>query len=540
MQRLERSPSTSSLRRAVTTTLAALCLFSVAIHPSYADEDQTTEVPSLIGKMEADALTLLSDRGLKVEIVHVNDGVADPGTVIGQDPKSGSEILRGSKVVLRVTEHTDSPGTETPGTDDGAPFPEPEAPESGDGVAMAVMPDLLGRSMGDAELALVDLGLTPRFTLVTAADRAPHTVIAQDQAPNTELALGTEIHLEIAKPVEAPTQARVPYLRGLSEAAAAAQLEALGFGASIVRKISTWPQGRVFSQSPSSGAFVPYGSNVTLVVAVKPPTPVKVKVPNVSGMKPNEARLALLARGLLYKKSKALGPNRDIKRIFKQSRTPGARVLPGTRVTFYLPLVAKMPNVMGLTKIKAKQKVQAAGLNPVLSGPAPAPMFTTKVIAQLPAANTYLAKGSNVKVVYKNKAWIVLLKKPVPNMIGMNITKAKNQMLAAGFKTKFFGPANGLGIKVVKTQNPAPGTMFAVGKTVNMTYKFKFILIPGQLKVKVPNVKGMPIAAAKAALQAKGLKWQILGFGGFKVKKQFTAAGTKVLKGTKIKLLRGV
>ncbi len=611
MSRLNTPTRSFALRKSVTSTLAALCLLTLVIHPVHASEDNTTEVPGLIGKSEADALTLLSERELEAEIVHVNDDVAAPGTVIGQDPKSGSEILRGSKVVLRVIEHAGAPdgGAPVPGGED--QFPDPELPGDEGDLAMAVMPDLLGRSMADAELALVELGFTPRFFLVSAADRTPNTVIAQDQAPNTELPLGTEVRIEIAKPIEIPTQARVPYVRGLSEAAAASHLEAFGFGVSIVRKISNWPKGRVFSQSPASGSIVGYGSDVTIIVAVKPPSMAKSKVPNLSGMKPNEARLALLARGLLYKKRKALGPNRDIKRIFKQSRAPGSLVNPGTRITFYLPYVAKMPNVIGLKKITAKQKVQAASLKPVLSGPAPSPMFTTQVISQLPTAGTYLAKGSNVKVVYKNKPLILQLKKPVPNVIGKSTSKAKNIMIAAGFKTKFFGPANGVGVKVVKTQSPAPGTMLAVGKTVKMTYKFKMIilpltkkvpnviglsttkaknklvaagfktqffgpangvgvkvvktqspapgtmlkigktvkmtykfklvLIPGQLiKVKVPNVKGMTVAAAKQALLAKGLKWQLLGFGGFKIKKQFTAAGTKVLKGTKIKILRGV
>ena len=526
------------MKRLSRTILCAALVAAVlggGLTSAYAEEaTATTEVPALIGKLEAEALTLLADRGLKAEIIHVADDVAPAGTVIGQDPKSGSELLLGSKIKLRVIQHAHD-GGEVP-TDDA---PIGDAPDEL-GIAM---PDLLGRTMQSAEQTLIDLGLVPRFVLIEAADKSPYTVIGQDRLPNTMLALGDEVRVEVAKPLAAPALVRVPYLKGLSEAHAMQLLGEMGFDAHVLRQISSWPKGRVFAQSPAAGAEVAPGTHIDIRVALKAPTPVKVQVPNLVGMSSGQARIALLSRGLTYGQSQGLKPGGHINRVYSQNRMAGSLVMPGTKVIFTLPIRAKVPVVVGLTKHAAKQKLQNAGFQALLVGP-PVGAGTTKVVNQNQPANQWIAKGTVVKATYVFKPLILVVKKPVPNVVGLSPNQAKAKIEAHGFKSFLYGSTGGFGIKVIKSQIPSAGTMLLVGKTVKAKVGKKPVVInpnplPQPVLVKVPLVKGKTLNAAKALLQAKGLKWTVVGGIGFKVKKQSKPAGTKVLKGTKIILTRG-
>jgi beta-lactam-binding protein with PASTA domain len=522
-------------RTILCTTLVVALLGSGLTSASAEEATATTEVPTLIGKLEADALALLADRGLKAEIIHVADDVAPAGTVIGQDPKSGSELLVGSKITLRVIQHAAGDGDAPMGD-----APIGDVP----GDLGIPMPDLLGRTMQGAEQTLIELGLVPRFLLIEAADRSPYTVIAQDRLPNAMLALGDEVRLEIAKPLSAPALVRVPHLMGLAEADAMQLLHEMGFDAHVMRQISSWPQGRVFAQTPAAGAEVAPGTHIDIRVALQAPTPVKVQVPSLVGMSSGQARLALLARGLTYGQSQGLKPGANINRVYAQNRIAGSLVMPGTKVIFKLPLRAKVPVVVGLTKNAAKQKLQNAGFQAQLVGPAVG-AGTTKVVSQDKPANQWIAKGSLVRATYVFEPLILVVKKPVPNVVGLSINQAKAKIQALGFQSFVYGPANGFGVKVIKSQTPAAGTMLLVGKTVKAKYGFKPIVInpnplPQPLLVEVPLVKGKTLPAAKAALQAKGLKWSVIGAFGIKVKKQSKAAGTKVLKGTTIILTRGM
>ncbi len=521
------------------TTLCATLLAAVlggGLTSAFADEAiATTEVPALIGKLEAEALTLLADSGLKAEIIHVADNVAPAGTVIGQDPKSGSELLIGSKIKLRVIQHAGDTGD----------FPMDDAPiDDAPGELGIAMPDLLGRTMQSAEQTLIDLGLVPRFVLIEAAGKSPYTVIAQDRLPNTLLALGDEVRVEIARPISAPALVRVPHLKGLTEADAMQLLGEMGFNAHVMRQISSWPQGRVFAQMPAAGTEVAPGTHMDIRVARKAPTPVKVQVPNLVGMSSGQARVALLARGLSYAQSQGLKPGAHINRVYAQNRMAGSLVMPGTKVIFKLPIRAKVPVVVGLTKNAAKQKLQNAGFQALLVGP-PVGVGTTKVVSQNKPANQWIAKGSLVKATYEFEPLIVLIKKPVPSVIGLSPNQAKAKIEAHGFKSFIYGSAGGFGVKVIKSQIPSAGTMLLVGKTVKAKYVRKPIIInPNPLPlpqlVKVPLVKGKSLNAAKALLQAKGLKWTVIGGFGFRVKKQSKPAGAMVVKGTKIILTRGL
>lgn len=489
-----------------------------------ADETVTAvDVPALIGKSEAEARTLLEERGLLADISYVEDDVAPAGTVISQDPKSGSEILVGATIQLRVigpAPHAEHPDGET------------DAPET-DKVAV---PAIVGLALKDAEAALLALGLTPRPDFVKSAAQPAFHVIAQDLAADQLVETGTHVRFEVALGAEAPATLFLPSLYGLSEADALAVLGQLGLDAQIARVPSNLPAGLVFHQSPAAGTEVGADELVQLKVAEAPPvdwTPTYAIVPDLHGMSADQARIALLVRGLRSRVKQGLAPNQDVHRVFSQNRPAGSKLLVGERVTFYLPYKALVPSLIGKTKAQAVATLNAAGLAPQASGPNVG-IPPTKVIAQDKPAGATVARGSTVAFTYTFTG-VIQLKVPVPNVLGKTKVQAQALVQAKGLTPKLVGPNFGIGATKVTQQFPAPGTM--VFKNTQVTIKYTFTGAIG-VKVAVPNVLGKTKAQAQALIQAKGLSAKMVGpnfgLGGTKVTSQVPAPGTLVLKGSQV------
>jgi serine/threonine-protein kinase len=63
---------------------------------------EQVEVPDLVGKDRADATDELTTAGLKANITEKETTDEDPGTVLEQDPKAGTQVAKGSEVKLVV------------------------------------------------------------------------------------------------------------------------------------------------------------------------------------------------------------------------------------------------------------------------------------------------------------------------------------------------------------------------------------------------------------------------------------------------------
>ena len=61
-------------------------------------------VPSYIGLTQEDATSSLEKKGLKVEIAYSTSGAYNKGDVIKQNPVGGSEVPKGSTVVLTIND----------------------------------------------------------------------------------------------------------------------------------------------------------------------------------------------------------------------------------------------------------------------------------------------------------------------------------------------------------------------------------------------------------------------------------------------------
>lgn len=142
-------------------------------------------------------------------------------------------------------------------------------------------------------------------------------------------------------------------------------LNAQGFAAQFVDEVNPAADpGEVFAQNPLPGTLKSPGSTVTARVALGP---LLVKVPVLVGLQRPQAEQLLLQANLTVKKVFLPGPLLQNDKVVGQSIAAGVKVAPGTQVTIQViqgqfALLAKVPNLIGLTPQQAKAALEAKGL----------------------------------------------------------------------------------------------------------------------------------------------------------------------------------
>jgi serine/threonine-protein kinase len=192
-------------------------------------------VPDVVGAREADAIATLRAAGLVPNAVDIFSEEPS-GTVIAQDPKGGTNIVRGSTVRINI-----SKGRQTIG-----------------------VPNVIGQSYDSAAERLRSAGFTPVRRDVDAAE-PEGTVVEQDPRPGTLAPPGTEVTVSVST---GQSTTSIPDVRGLDEASAQATLENEGWQV-VIRDTPTQnpdEDGVVISQTPPPGQQAEPGSRVTLFV----------------------------------------------------------------------------------------------------------------------------------------------------------------------------------------------------------------------------------------------------------------------------------
>ena len=196
-------------------------------------------VPAVAGQPEAQVRAALESAGLQVGAVTTpNDEQVAAGSVVSAAPAAGQErpdadgqVPRGTAFDLVVS----------------------------NGPAPRTVPDgLAGASLADAKAKLaavqLDAGVTEQYDEAVAAG----TVMSVGTAPGTQVARGTAVPLVVSK---GPAPIAVPVVAGQSGTAAAATLEAAGFG---VSGIEGPPSGVVLATDPPGGELHPRGTAVRI------------------------------------------------------------------------------------------------------------------------------------------------------------------------------------------------------------------------------------------------------------------------------------
>lgn len=147
------------------------------------------------------------------------------------------------------------------------------------------VPDLIGRTSGDAERSLAELGLAlAEATELPHPDAAPGEIIAQDPLPGQHLRPGAGVRVAVSS---GPPRVRVPDVVGFPLERARELLQRLGLEVASVERQSDAPTGRVIGIAPQPGTEQRLPSTVTLVVSVGQPVVDDPTVPDTTTVDPS-------------------------------------------------------------------------------------------------------------------------------------------------------------------------------------------------------------------------------------------------------------
>ncbi len=200
-----------------------------------APEPGNIAVPSVVGANVDSASSQLESAGLVVGKIETEPSDIAEGTVLTQDPESGTMVAAGTKVKLTV-----------------AGPPEPK------------VPSVVGMDQAAAENALIEAGLVVGKVSTEPSSQAVGTVIGQDPDAGTQLAKDSAVNLTVSN-----GKTEVPDVLGLTEARATAKLQDAGFLVqSQAAKPDAGKKGTVVKTNPAAGKFAEMGS--TVVISVVP------------------------------------------------------------------------------------------------------------------------------------------------------------------------------------------------------------------------------------------------------------------------------
>lgn len=211
-----------------------------------AKKEDLVKVPDLKDESKEDAVYRLEQEGFIVELNEVHDEAVKAGRVIKISPSAGTEVAKGSAVVITIS----------------------KGPE----VKTTTVPDLKGKTKKEAEEAIKDAKLNVGNASEEYDDKVEKgKVISQTPSAGKEREEGTTVDFVISK---GSKKVKIPNLYGNPEARAKEKLTALGLKMEVVYENSNEVEGRVFDFTPAEGTEVDPGSTVKVVIS-KGKAPVK-------------------------------------------------------------------------------------------------------------------------------------------------------------------------------------------------------------------------------------------------------------------------
>jgi serine/threonine-protein kinase len=194
----------------------------------------TVEVPSVILLPYEDAINILENEGLKIGEVITEESTEPPGTVLYQEPISGSEVQSETYVNL-VLAHPIS----------------------------VEVPSVILLNIEDAINILENEGLKIGEVITEESTEPPGTVLYQEPIDGTRVQRESYVNLSISRET-----VEVPKIVGLNldEASLVIRMHNLELGR-ITYRISTETSGVVLKQIPLEGTNVPVETHIDLTVS---------------------------------------------------------------------------------------------------------------------------------------------------------------------------------------------------------------------------------------------------------------------------------
>jgi serine/threonine-protein kinase len=231
---------------------------------------ETQQVPNYVSLTQAEAVKQIEDSGF-FEMGTITENYSDTvaeGVVISQDPSSGRNASKGTKINLTV-----SKGEEP--------------------AAEVTVPDLSNMTQSEAEAALTRKGLVAKQGDSIYSDVESGRVAKQTPAANTTAKEGDTVTYYLSKGAET---GGVPSVLGKTADAAEQALSAAGFTPvnGGKRESDSYDAGTVCAQDPAGGASASKGATVTYYISSGSST---VSIPYVVGYSVDNATTALQNAG---------------------------------------------------------------------------------------------------------------------------------------------------------------------------------------------------------------------------------------------------
>jgi probable HAF family extracellular repeat protein len=332
----------------------------------------------------------------------------------------------------------------------------------------------------------------------------------------------------------------IPNVVGMTQSAAETAITRAGLdvGSVVMQGSSSVRAGGVISQNPIPCALVSAGTVIALTVSTGGPP---VLVPNVVGDAQAQASATIGADGLtLGAVTTASSTTVPVGIVLSQNPAAGTSVMTGTSVALVVSsgmvLSNNVPNVVGETLTAATNTLGRAGL--ILGGVTGSYSTTVAagtVISENPAAGTSVFSGSAVSLTVSTGSSQFAV---VPNVVGDTQAAAGTAVNAAGLFLGEIATESSSTVPAgdVISQNPLAGQFIQAGSVVYLAVSV------GPQPNTVPNVYGLPQAAAVSAITAVGLtvgtitpyQWAPLAPGD--VLSQSPAPGTYATAGSAVSL----
>lgn len=261
-------------------------------------------------------------------------------------------------------------------------------------------------------------------------------------------------------------------------------------------------------------------------------------VPDVSGYSREQAEIVLRDAGLRLGNvefdEKAKGSQGVVirqKPAADELTVEGARV----HITISGPDLVLLPYLIGETENDARRALEDAGLK---SGRTRRVfddrMAVGEICGQDPADDFWVPRGTKITLLVSKGPESA----PVPPVLGMWDTDAKQFVYDIGFRTSISREYDRYQEGMVVDQDPSPGTDTKLGETVDLTVS------KGAAPIEVPDVRGMDVGMANSLLRRAGLsvREEIVRIaedrgGETLVERQFPHAGTRVPEGSGVTLV---
>jgi serine/threonine-protein kinase len=206
-------------------------------------------LPGVVGRTQADATNELTSVGLTVTVLQSYDNTAVAGTVLGQVPSAGDEVMPGTLVQLNVSRG------------------RPPA-------AAVAVPAVAGKSQSESESLIKKAKLVAQIYKVYDASVPSGRAIGTLPSSGSRVAKDTTIGLFISlgKPSSTSTDTvTVPNVVGQTQLTAMTSITSGGLAAAVIQQYSDGiPSGTVFNQIPAAGTRVRRGATVGILVSLGP------------------------------------------------------------------------------------------------------------------------------------------------------------------------------------------------------------------------------------------------------------------------------